>query len=84
MNYSVLSIILLLFLLFFMLICNVFWVAFSACIFEELNFGRWWSAASIGTLIGSLFVLYFYVIIFCAFLVQINWIGRHPIDIIFA
>uniref|UniRef100_A0A914KGM7 Transmembrane protein n=1 Tax=Meloidogyne incognita TaxID=6306 RepID=A0A914KGM7_MELIC len=50
------------FLLLFILICNVFWLAFSACIFEDLNFGRWWSAVAIFSLFSFVVVLIGYFI----------------------
>jgi len=56
------------FLLLFILICNVFWLAFSACIFEDLNFGRWWSIAAIFSLIGFVGALLVYLAILNDFL----------------
>ncbi|CAK5108144.1 unnamed protein product [Meloidogyne enterolobii] len=59
------------FLLFFILICNVFWLAFSACIFEDLIFGRWWSAIAIFSLFSFVVALIGYFFMLHEFIMEV-------------
>uniref|UniRef100_A0A914KGE3 Uncharacterized protein n=2 Tax=Meloidogyne incognita TaxID=6306 RepID=A0A914KGE3_MELIC len=62
-NIISITLIILLFILFLMLICNVFWLAFSPIIYEDVGLGRWWSTLAIVTLIGFVFVLFIYFLV---------------------
>nr|CAD2170473.1 unnamed protein product [Meloidogyne enterolobii] len=74
-----LFVILLTFLLLFLLICNVFWLAFSDIIFEGHLFGgphmgRGWFAAAIICIIFFICVFVLYSFALLDFLERINWI----------